>query len=104
MLARANHMAARGGWNKAVKASMGSWDDGEDPSRARRSYEGTKVYRSGLKKTGAEHHRRIENGATAWGGKQPEKADLAGWSGPKAAEQQDRCSREKNEGKKKKRQ
>jgi hypothetical protein len=31
--ARANHALAapHGGWNGAVKASTGSWDDGEDP-------------------------------------------------------------------------
>jgi hypothetical protein len=54
--ARADHVAACGGWNGAVKASTGSWDDGEDPGGARRSYGGSKVYRSGLEKAGAEHH------------------------------------------------
>jgi hypothetical protein len=62
--ARANHEAARGGWKGAVKASTGSWDDGEDPGGARRSCGGMKVYRSGLEKTGVEHHRRTENDAT----------------------------------------
>jgi hypothetical protein len=65
----------RGGWNRAVTASMGSWDDGEDLGRARRSCERTKVYKSGFEKTGAEHHRRTENGTTAGGGKRLEETD-----------------------------
>jgi hypothetical protein len=73
--ARAGHMAARGGWNKAVKTSAGSWDDGDDPGVARRSCGGTKVYRFGLEKAGVEHHRRIENGTAAGGGKRTEVTD-----------------------------
>jgi hypothetical protein len=73
--ARADHMAARGGWNEAVKASTGSWDDGEDPGGTRRSCGGTKVNRSGLEKTKIEHHRRTGNDAMAGGGKRPEEAD-----------------------------
>jgi len=73
--ARADHVAARGGWNGAVKASTGSWDDGEDPGEARRSCGGSKVYRSGFEKTGAENHRKTENDAMAGGGEKPEEAD-----------------------------
>jgi hypothetical protein len=72
---RADHMAARGDWNEAVKASTGSWDDGEDPGEARRSYGGMKVDKSGLEKTRTKHHRRTGNDATARGGKKPEEAD-----------------------------
>jgi hypothetical protein len=67
-------VAARGGWNGAVKASTGSWDDGEDPGGVRRSSGGTKVDRSGLEKTRTEHHRRTKNDATAGGGKRLEEA------------------------------
>ena len=73
--ARADHVVVHGGWNRAVKALTGSWDNGKNSGGARRSCEGTKVYKSGLEKIGAEHHRRIENGATAGGGKRPEEAD-----------------------------
>jgi hypothetical protein len=58
-----------------VKALTGSWDDGEDPSEARRSCGGTKVDKSGLEKIRTEHHRRTENDTTARGGKRPEEAD-----------------------------
>ena len=68
---RADHVVARGGWNRVVKALTGSWDGGEDSSGACRSYGGKKVYRSGLEKTRVVHHRRSENGATAGGGKRP---------------------------------
>jgi hypothetical protein len=68
-------VAAHGGWNRAVKASTGSWDDGEDPGGARRSCGGTRVYKSGLEKTETEHHRRTGNDATTGGGKRPEEAD-----------------------------
>jgi hypothetical protein len=67
-----DHVAALGGWNRAVKASTGSWDYGEDPGGAHQSCGGTKVYRSGLEKTRAAHHRRTENDAAAGGGKRPE--------------------------------
>ena len=73
--ARANHVAARGGWKGAVKASTDSWDGAEDPGGACRSCGGTKVYKSGLEKIGAQDHRRTENDATARGGKRPEEAD-----------------------------
>jgi hypothetical protein len=73
--ARVGHVAACGGWNKAVKASTGSWDDGEDPGGARRSCRGTKVYRYGLEKTRTAHHRRTENGTAVGGGKRPEGID-----------------------------
>jgi hypothetical protein len=56
-----DHVAARGGWNRAVKTSTSSWDDEEDPGGAHRSCGGTKVYKSSLEKTEAEHHRRTEN-------------------------------------------
>jgi hypothetical protein len=71
----ADHMAARGGWNGGMKASTGSWDNGEDPGGARRSCGGTKVDRSGLEKIETEHHRRTGNDATAGDGKRPEEAD-----------------------------
>jgi hypothetical protein len=61
---RADHIAMCAGLDRAVKTSASSWDDGEDLSGARRSCEGTKVYRSGLEKTKVEHHRRTENSAT----------------------------------------
>jgi hypothetical protein len=64
-------VAERGGWNKAVKTSAGSWDGGDDPRVARQSCRGTKVYRSGLEKAGAKHPHRIENGAAAGGGRRP---------------------------------
>jgi hypothetical protein len=51
-----------------VKTSTDRWDNGEDPGRARQSCRGTKVYRSGLEKTEAEHHCRTVNGATIGGG------------------------------------
>ena len=72
---RADHVAAHGGWNKVVKASTSSWDNGEDPSGARWSCRGTKVNRFGLEKTRVAHHRKIENGATTGGGKRPEGID-----------------------------
>jgi hypothetical protein len=61
---RADHTVTHGGWNKAVKTSTGSWEDGEDLGGACRSCGGTKVYRSGLEKSGDENHRSIENGTT----------------------------------------
>jgi hypothetical protein len=73
--ARADHVAARGGRNGAVKASTGSWDDGEVPGGARQSCGGTRVYRLGLEKTGIEHHRRTGNDATTGGGKWPEETN-----------------------------
>jgi hypothetical protein len=73
--ARTDHVAARGDWNGAVKASTGSWDDRKDPGGARRSCGGTKVCRSGLEKIGVEHHRRTENDTTTGGGEKPEEAD-----------------------------
>ena len=85
-----------------MKASTSSWDDGENPSGARRNCGGMKVYKLRLEKTKAKHHRRTKNGAIAEGGKRLEEADLAGQSRPKEAKQRDRCSREKKRGKKKK--
>ena len=73
--ARADHVAACGGWKGAVKASTGSWDGGKDPGGAHWSCGETKVYRSGLEKIGAEDHRRTENDAMARGEKRPEEAD-----------------------------
>ena len=73
--ARADHVVVRGGWKGAVKASTGSWDDGEDPGGERWSCGGTKVYRSGLEKIEAEDHHRTENDAMVGGGKRPEEAD-----------------------------
>ena len=73
--ARANHVAVCGGWNREVKVSTGSWDDGEDPGGVRRSCGGTKVYKSDLEKTKVEYHHRTENGTIARGGKRPEEAD-----------------------------
>ena len=70
--ARADHMMACGGWNRAVKASTSNWDNEEDPGGARWSYGGMKVDISGLEKTGAKHHCRTKNGATTRGGKRPE--------------------------------
>ena len=73
--ARADHPAVRGGWNKVVKTSTGSWEDGKDLGEARRRCVGTKIYKSSLEKTRAENHCRIENGAIAGGGTRPEGAN-----------------------------
>jgi hypothetical protein len=73
--AHANHVAARDGWNRAMKTSTGSWEDGEDLGGAGRSCGGIKVYKSDLEKIGAEHHYRIENGAIARGVKRLEGAN-----------------------------
>jgi hypothetical protein len=56
----ANHVAAHGGWNRAVKTSAGSWDDGEDPGGVRRSCGGTKVYISDLKKKKSDLNTTVE--------------------------------------------
>jgi hypothetical protein len=81
-----------------------SWDDGEDPGGARRSCGGTKVYRSGLEKIGAEHHRRTENGVTAGVERGQRRPTRQGGVDQRSAEQRHRSSGEKEKGKKKKRQ
>ena len=73
--ARVDHVAARGGWNRVVNISTGSWDDGEDPSGARQSCGGIKVYISGLEKPRVAHHRRIKNNTATRGGKRPKGTD-----------------------------
>jgi hypothetical protein len=93
--ARADHVAARGGWNRAVKALTGSWDNGEDPARARQSYGGTKVYRSGLEKTEAKHHCRTENGATAGGGKGQRRLTRQGGVDPRRLNNETRAQGKK---------
>ena len=49
-----DHMAAHGGWNRAVKTSTSSWDDEEDSGEMRQSCGETKVYKFGLEKTRVE--------------------------------------------------
>lgn len=46
-LVHESHAAACDGWNKTVMISMRSWEDGEDPSEARRSCGGTKAHKFG---------------------------------------------------------
>ena len=74
-MVREPHAQACGGWNKAVKTSTRSWEDGEDPGRAHHSCGGTKVYKSGLEKSKAENHHKAGNGVTARGGTRPKGAE-----------------------------